>query len=231
MSDLLRRHEFYLLIVLFVLSIIITTINRQFLTLENLFDLLKSYSFLGILAVGVLIVLISGGIDISFTAMTSVAEYAMALYIINIESSILVAFVIAILVGIGLGAFNATFIYFLRIPAIIVTIATLNIYYGLLSFFSGGKWIYALPGWFRDFSVIEVFQLVNKEGMSYGLSIVTVIWLAVVLLALFILRHTTLGRSIYAMGGNPVSAQRVGMNIFKLQFFVYISFMERIRLR
>ena len=98
-----------------------------------------------------LIVLISGGIDISFTAMTSVAEYAMALYIINVESNIAMAFVIAIVVGIGLGGFNATLIYFLRIPAIITTIATLNIYYGLLSFFSGGKWIYALPGWFRDF--------------------------------------------------------------------------------
>ena len=221
MRRFLRYHEFYLAIVIIVLSIIITSINRQFLTLENFFDLLKSYSFLGILAVGVLIVLISGGIDISFTAMTSVAEYVMALYIINLESNIVMAFVLAVLVGIALGAFNATFIYFLRIPAIIVTIATLNIYYGLLSFFSGGKWIYALPGWFRDFSVIEVFRLVNQEGISYGLSIVTVIWLAVVLLALFILRHTTLGRSIYAMGGNPVSAQRVGVNIFKLQFFVY----------
>jgi simple sugar transport system permease protein len=221
MRRLFRHHEFYLFIVIFVLSIVITSINKQFFTLENFLDLLKSYSFLGILAVGVLIVLISGGIDISFTAMTSVAEYAMALYIINVESNIAMAFVIAIVVGIGLGGFNATLIYFLRIPAIITTIATLNIYYGLLSFFSGGKWIYALPGWFRDFSFIEVVRFVNRDGIGYGLSIVTVIWLVVVLLALFILRYTTLGRSIYAMGGNPVSAQRAGMNIFRIQFFVY----------
>lgn len=210
-----------MLIVIIALSVVITSINRQFFTLENLFDLLKSYSFLGILAIGVLIVLISGGIDISFTAITSVAEYVMAIYIINISSNIAIAFIIAILVGIALGGFNATLIHFLRIPTIITTIATLNIYYGLLSFFSGGKWIYSLPGWFRDFSVIEVIKLVNKEGISYGLSIVTLIWIFVLLLAFFILKYTTLGRSIYAFGGNRISAQRVGLNTLRIQFFVY----------
>jgi len=221
MKRFLRYHEFYVLIVIIILAIIITSVNKQFFTLENFFDLLKSYSFLGILAVGVLIVLISGGIDISFTAMTSVAEYVMAIYIINLKGNILIAFLIAILVGLALGAFNATLIHFLRIPTIITTIATLNIYYGLLSFFSGGKWIYSLPNWFRDFSVIEVIKLVNKEGIRYGLSIVTIIWIFVLLLAFCILRYTTLGRSIYAMGGNRISAQRVGLNILRLQFFVY----------
>ncbi|KPJ89257.1 MAG: sugar ABC transporter permease [Spirochaetes bacterium DG_61] len=221
MRRFLKYHESYVLIVIVVLAIAITSINKQFFTLENLFDLLKSYSFLGILAVGVLIVLVSGGIDISFTAMTSVAEYVMAIYIINLKSNILIAFLISILVGIALGAFNATLIHFLRIPTIITTIATLNIYYGLLSFFSGGKWIYNLPDWFRNFSVIEVIKLVNREGIGYGLSIVTLIWIFVILLAFFILRYTTLGRSIYAMGGNRISAQRVGLNILRLHFFVY----------
>jgi simple sugar transport system permease protein len=221
MKRLLNYHEFYVLIVLIALSAVITSINREFFTLENLFDLLKSYSFVGILAVGVLIVLVSGGIDISFTAMTSVAEYVMAIFIINVTGNIVVAFFIAIAVGVFLGAFNATLIHFLRIPTIITTIATLNIYYGLLSFFSGGKWIYSLPPWFRDFSVIQVMSLVNRSGNAYGLSIVTVIWVAIMLLALFVLRYTTLGRSIYAVGGSRVSAQRVGLNILRIQYFVY----------
>jgi simple sugar transport system permease protein len=221
MKRLLNYHEFYVLIVLIALSAVITSINREFFTLENLFDLLKSYSFVGILAVGVLIVLVSGGIDISFTAMTSVAEYVMAIFIINVTGNIAVAFFIAIAVGVFLGAFNATLIHFLRIPTIITTIATLNIYYGLLSFFSGGKWIYSLPPWFRDFSVIQVMSLVNRSGNAYGLSIVTVIWVAIMLLALFVLRYTTLGRSIYAVGGSRVSAQRVGLNILRIQYFVY----------
>jgi simple sugar transport system permease protein len=221
MKRLLQRHEFYVFAVIVLLGIVIAAISREFLTLENLFDLLRSYSFLGVLAVGVTIVLISGGIDISFTAITSVAEYVMAITIIRHGGNMLLAFAVAVLVGLALGALNSTLIYFLRIPTIITTIATLNIYYGLLSFLSGGKWLYNLPDWFREFSVIRVIRLVNPGGVQYGLSIVTIIWISMLLLAALILRYTTLGRSIYAMGGNITSARRVGMNIFSLQIFVY----------
>jgi simple sugar transport system permease protein len=221
MKRLLQHHEFYVAIVIVILAVTITAINPEFLTLENLFDLLRSYAFLGVLAIGVTIVLISGGIDISFTAITSVAEYVMAITIIRAGGNIVVAFAVAMMVGLALGAVNATLIYFLRIPTIITTIATLNIYYGLLSFASKGTWLYNLPDWFRRFSVIKVFRLSTATGVGYGLSIVTVIWIGVIITALFILRSTTLGRSIYAMGGNPISARRVGMNILSLQMFVY----------
>ncbi|HEX9027739.1 MAG TPA: hypothetical protein VF823_01110, partial [Anaerolineales bacterium] len=62
------------------------------------------------------------------------------------------------------------------------------------------------------------------DGQTIGLSMVTVIWFAVVLVGWFIARYTILGRSIYALGGNPASAQRAGFNILGLQLFVY-SFM------
>ena len=221
MKRLLRRHEFYVFIVIVILSLIITSLNRRFFTLENLFDLLKSYSLLGIFAVGVLIVLISGGIDISFTAVATVAEYLMAILITKYTTNIITSFLIAGAVGIILGVVNATLIYFLRIPTIITTIATLNIYYGLLSYISGGRWIYNLPTWFREFSNIKVLQLIGETGISYGLSIVTAIWIVVLILAWVILRYTTLGRSIYAIGGNINSARRAGLNILRIQLFVY----------
>jgi simple sugar transport system permease protein len=221
MKRLFRHHEFYVFIVLVLLSLVITALNREFFTLENFFDMMKGYSFLGIFAVGVMIVLISGGIDISFTAVATVAEYVMAVYITAHGGNIFLSFIIAGVVGIVLGGINALLIYFLRIPTIITTIATLNIYYGLLSYFSGGRWIYNLPGWFRAFSNIKVIQLVNAGGIPYGLSIITVIWIIVLLMAWVILRYTTLGRSIYAVGGNFNSAQRAGLNIFRIQAFVY----------
>jgi simple sugar transport system permease protein len=224
MKKLLTRHETYVFLVIFIFSAIITSQNSNFLTLENLFDLLKSYSFLGILAVGVLFVLISGGIDISFTAIATVAMYVMAVILIKYGGNIFTAFLIAGAVGIGLGLINAAIIYYFKIHSIITTIATLNVYYGILTVLSGGKWIYALPPWFRDFADIKVFTLTNAEGIRYGLSIITVIWLVIVLAAWVILRYTILGRGLYAMGGSPASAERVGFNIFRLQMFVY-SFM------
>ena len=70
-----RSHEFWLLIVILALCAGLGVGNGQFLTLQNLFDLLTSYAFVGILALGLLVVLIAGGIDISFTATASVAQY------------------------------------------------------------------------------------------------------------------------------------------------------------
>jgi len=224
MKRLLSSYETFVFLVIVLLCVIITWVNPSFLTLENLFDLLKSYSFVGILAIGVLFVLISGGIDISFTAVATVAMYVMAVIIVRYGGNMLTAFLIASVIGIILGMVNAVIIHFFNIHSIITTIATLNIYYGLLTVFSGGKWIYALPPWFREFTEIRVFTLTNAAGIKYGLSIITVIWFALLALAWLILRYTMIGRGIYAMGGNPTSARRVGFDILRLQLFVY-SFM------
>ena len=81
-----------------------------------------------------------------------------------------------------------------------------------------------MPSWFREFSQVRVLTFTNAAGRDFGLSIITAIWFVLLLLAWVILRYTMIGRGIYALGGNPVSAQRVGFNITRLQLFVY-SFM------
>ena len=200
MKKIFSKYETYVFLAIVILGGIITSVNVNFLTLENILDLLKSYSFVGILAIGVLFVLLSGGIDISFTATATVSMYIMAVILNTYGGNILTAFLIAIIVGIGLGMLNAVIIYFFNIQSIIATIATLNIYYGLLTVFSGGKWIYSLPIWFREFAQVRLFTLTNQTGGQYGLSIVTGIWLVLAILSWLILRYTMIGRGIYDMG-------------------------------
>ena len=226
MKKLLHSHESYILIAIVLFSILITLINPSFFTLENFFDLLKSVSLMGIFAIGMLFVLISGGIDISFTATATIAGYIVAVLLLRMgdQLNIFVVFLIAGLIGIALGMINAVLIYFFKIPSIIVTIATLNVFYGLLTVVSKGKWLYGFPTWFGDFATIRVFTLQSPEGTPYGLSIITVFWIVLALLSWLVLRFTLLGRSIYAMGGNANSAQRAGFNIFGITAFVY-SFM------
>jgi simple sugar transport system permease protein len=219
---LLKRNEIYLLFVIIALAIMLSLFNPNFMTLENLFDILRSYSFMGILAVGVLTVLLSGGIDISFTANATVAQYVMAYLLVNNpEMNIFLAVLIPCSIGIALGFINASLIYYLNAPPIIITISTLNVYFGVLQFISGGKWLYNFPVWFRNFSKLTVIKLVNPEGIPYGLSILTIIWIVIILITFFILKYTTLGRKIYAMGGNIEAAKRSGLNILQLQMFVY----------
>lgn len=221
MTRVLRRHEGYVFVVLVGFSLLVAAVNPSFLSLENLFDLLKSYAMLGVLAIGVLVVLISGGIDISFTAVATVSVYITITVVTRYGGNILIAFGFSSLIGLSLGLINAAIIYAFRIPSIITTIATLNIYYGLLTVVSGGTWISILPIWFRDFAAIKVFSLINAHGGAYGLSIMSVIWFVLHVLAWVVLRYTLLGRGIYAMGGSPTSAERAGFNLLGLHLFVY----------
>jgi len=226
MKKLFSYHEMYVFLAIVIVALAITAINPSFFTLENLFDMLKSYSLIGTFAIGVLFVLISGGIDISFTAIATITGYITAVLLLQRgdQLNIYIIFLIAGVIGILLGAFNALIIYFFRIPSIITTIATLNIYYGILTVLSQGKWLYGFPEWFGKYTQMYVFTITNANGISYGLSVITVFWFALLLLAWFILRFTVLGRSIYAMGGNIASASRAGFNLLKLHLFVY-SFM------
>jgi len=221
MRKLFQRHETYVLVIILLFSVIITSVNHNFLTLENALDLLKSYSFTGIMAIGVLFVLISGGIDISFAAVATIAEYVTVLIILRIGGSILTAFGFAVLIGAALGAVNGLLIYRFRIPPIITTIATMNVYYGLLIVITRGKWIYALPDCFRSFAEIRVGSFGILDGSAFGVSVVTIIWFLLLIAAAVLLRYTRLGRSIYAVGGDKISAERVGFRVGRVQVFVY----------
>ena len=223
MKKILFRHESFLAFAIILFSIIITLINPSFFTLENFFDLLKSFSLTGTFAIGMLFVLISGGIDLSFTAIATVSGYTIAVLLLNMGDrlNILLIFLIAGVIGVLLGILNGAIIDMFKIPSMITTIATSNIFYGLLTVITKGKWLYGFPTWFGDFAQIRIITLRTAEGWPYGLSIITLIWIVLLLAAWFILKFTVLGRSIYAMGSNPVSAQRAGFNLRRLHLFVY----------
>ena len=132
LSRLIGQHEFWLGLLVVALAVGLSVSTDEFLSLGNLTDVATSYAILGILACGLFVVLISGGIDISFPAMTAIAQYAMASWVIGHGGNFALALTIAIAVGLLLGLINGFLVYWLRVPAIIITIATLNVYYGLL---------------------------------------------------------------------------------------------------
>lgn len=216
------RTEVYLAGVLIVLSVVLFLLNPKFLTAENLFDVLRNNSFLGIVALGELVVLISGGIDVSFTAVATVAQYIMGVLITQYAiENVFLAFLIPIPIGIILGAFNAFLVNRTRVHPVIITISNLNVFYGLLMVVSKGKWIYGFPAPFRDFARLKVLTLVSEKGVDYGLSIFTVVWLLIAVITWIILRYFPVGRKVYALGGNSEAARRAGFDIFRIQLFVY----------
>ena len=219
LARLKRSHEFWLLIVILALCTVLTLANDYFFTLRNLQDLLTSNAFTGILAAGLLVVLISGGIDISFTATASVAQYTAMYVAVNYFGNWLSVFVIACGIGVACGAINALFIQKLRIPSIIVTIATLNIFFGLLIYVTKGKYIPVLPDWFAR--GIDWFEFTDAQDFGYSLNLQMLALFLAFLITWLFLNRSNLGRQIYAMGGNPDAAQRLGFHVFGLNMLVY----------
>jgi simple sugar transport system permease protein len=223
-AALLKRNEFYLLLVILVFAAAISIVNPAFLTIENLFDLIRSSSGMAILAVGFFLVLLSGGMDLSFPAVAIVAQYITVNAIIALGiDNLALAFAIAIAIGLSFGAVNAFFISVFRIPTMIVTLATMNVFHGAMLEFVGTKAINAgqMPNCFKSFGLVNILSLPRGDGTFYGLSVFFLIILAVILATWVILRFTVLGRVIYAMGGNPEAVKRSGFNLVRLQFFIY----------
>lgn len=218
-ARLIGQHEFWLGLLVIALAVGLSVSTDEFLSLGNLTDVATSYAILGILACGLFVVLISGGIDISFPAMTAIAQYVMASWVITHGGNFALALCIAIAVGLLLGLLNGVLVYWLRVPAIIITIATLNVYYGLLVYSTKGTWLYGFPDWFMN--GINWFSFTAADGYDYGLTLPLLCLAAVILFTAVLMNYTRLGRQIYAMGGNRDAASRLGLNLLKLHFYVY----------
>ncbi|MCL5986746.1 MAG: ABC transporter permease [Actinobacteria bacterium] len=208
----LKNKEIYILFVIIFFTIIITSFNRSFFSFENVSDILKTISIPGILAMGVFVAVLSGGVDISFGAIATVAMFIAGKFMTVYGGNIFTSFLIGTTVGMILGAVNGVLVSKLKIPTIIVTLGTLSIFRSSLFLITGGVWIYELPEWFIEFGRIYIL----------GIPIQAYFYIVVIIVTLLILKYTTLGRGIYAIGGSQESAFRIGFNIFKIQMFIYI---------
>ncbi len=218
MNKILNRKikpmEKYLMLILVVYIGIVSMTSKNFLTMNTLIDLLKSSSGTLILAAGVLVVLISGGIDVSFTAVAVVAAYCSIRIsmMLGIDNLFFIMLVSIILGGI-MGAINAIIIQTLKISTFITTLGTSSIFYGFMTTFVGTESI----------SVADKPSALLAFGSARVFNIPTFFILAVLILILtwFILYKTMLGRTIFAIGNSEESASRVGINVFKTKLFVY----------
>jgi simple sugar transport system permease protein len=209
-SKFSKSSEFNLFMVNLVLVLLLSIFtNGRFIQFDNILDMLIGYAPMGIIAAGGLVVIISGGIDLSFMAIATIAQYLMALYMLNYGGNFFVIFLIVIITGILLGIINAVLVSSLKAPAMIITIATRGFFYGLLMYLSNGVWLNNFPHWF---SVKTTFL---KTAIPLGSLLIVYVFTA------FILRHTRTGRKIFSIGGNIESARRNGVNILMVQLFIY----------
>lgn len=214
-----RRPELWLLLVIVLVGGLFGALAPGFLTLPNLMDLLETYSVQAIIAMGLFVVLVSGGIDISFAATASVAQYCAALLASRLGLPAPVVIAAGLAIGAALGCLNAALIHYLRITSIIATISMMSITFSLLMYFSGGRSIYDLPDWWTTRVVFYRTELASGDIVRVTLPIVAMAGVA--LLTWVMMTRSSIGRQLYAMGGNPEAARRIGARIGMLTFFAY----------
>ncbi len=211
MSYLLKKREFAMFMMLMVISLCISLITPAFLTPSNLLSIVMNNIILAIMAMGMTLVIVTSGIDVSVGSQLGFAAIFVGLAALIPGSNIVTVLTVGIICGIVLGLLNGILIAGAEIPAIVVSLGTMNIFRGSLLLYTNGKWVTSLPAWYTS--------LYNTTVM--GIPIPIIILLLVIGATYFIAQYTRLGRSIYALGGNPAIASRVGINTGMVTMFVF----------
>lgn len=223
MPDFLKQFsktpEARLLLVNLVLFVVLSVFAEGFFSVQNALNLMTSYAFVGILAAGLVVVLVAGGIDISFTAVASIAQYLAVSAVVRYEGGWGMLLAVALGGGVLLGLINAVLVTWLRISSVIVTIALLNVYYGMLMFWSGGDPINSLPSWYAD----SMYWILGEDqlGNPYVLNMQILGLVLAFVLSWLLLNRMGVGRQLRALGGNPEAAKRVGFNELRLNMVAY----------
>ncbi|PJC87142.1 ribose ABC transporter permease [Vibrio sp. HA2012] len=202
------------LIALLVLIVVVSFLNPNFFTIDNLLNILRQTSVNAIIAVGMTLVILTAGIDLSVGSVLALCG-AFAASMIALEIPVLVAVPVALLAGAILGAISGIIIAKGKVQAFIATLVTMTLLRGVTMVFTDGR---PISTGFTD--TADTFAWF---GTGYTLGIPVPVWLMVLSFAAawYLLHHTRFGRYVYALGGNESATRLSGINVDRVKIGVY----------
>ncbi|WP_461204819.1 ABC transporter permease [Clostridium sp. DL1XJH146] len=205
------KTEFFLVGVLFLLFVVFALSSDVFLTMNSLKTLVRQTSIYGIIAIGMVFVITSAGIDLSVGSVVGLSGVITAMGLIA-GMPIWITIIIAIALSSLVGLLNGVLVHDGKVPPFIATMGTMTVIRALIMLLTGAKMISGLPD---DFKSIAQFSVL-------GLPFLFVSWIVVIIVASFITKKTIFGRNIYAVGSNKEAARLSGINIRKTTYGVYV---------
>jgi len=200
-----------LAIILIVFFAFLTIATDKFLTVSNLSNLARQTSIVGIIAVGMTFVIIFAGIDLSVGSVLALGGIVGSM-IMRADHSILLSILAAIAVGVVVGLVNGVIINDLKVTPFIATLGMMYIVRSLVLLITNASYISPLPKSFVNFAADSYFFIPT----------LFLIWLIIVIVAYVVIKYTSLGRNIFAIGCNRECARLSGINIRKNTYIVYI---------
>ena len=197
---------------LLVLCVIIAVLNPNFLTTNNLLNVLRQTSTNLYLALAMTMVIILGGIDLSVGSVMAVSGVVTAMLVALFDVPLFIAVAAGLLVGILFGALNGYVAATTVIPPFIITLATMNIGRGAAYVLTDGQPVRVMS---------DAFNFIGSGYIGGVLPTPVLYSIIFVILCYLIMNKTKMGRYIYAVGGNPEAARFSGINIQRVKFFAY----------
>jgi len=214
LPNLAKFRELGLVFFIVILSIAVQTRNSEFLTLNNMSNLFTNTAILGILSVGMMMVLLTGGIDLSVGAVVAFSGMVTAL---TLRGNPGIPFVILVLessmIGAAIGLVTGTLVARFSILPIIASLGIMNAVRGMTYLVSGGAWVsaYQMPDSFKKFSTSGLF----------GINNLVIIAIVVYIIFFYFINYTRTGRRIYAVGSNREAADIIGLPAKQIITLVY----------
>lgn len=201
------------LVGLVLLCIFLSFATDSFLSVRNLLNILDQITVLGIMAVGMTLVILIGGIDLAVGSVLALAMMVMGYLSNDMGLPLQLSIVVALIVAAATGAISGLLVTSFGVPAFIATLAMMSVARGLANMITDGQQIVGFPGWFNLMAIIR-----------YGgvLTLTVALMLVVFALGWAFLRFASAGRSLYAIGGNPEVARLAGINVRLATIGVYV---------
>ncbi len=209
LGGLLRNQTFILFLTLVAFIVIVSSLSSHFLTVSNLLNVLQQIAVVGIVTVGMTVVILSGGLDISVGTVISLSASVTAV-MIGHGASVVVAALAGFAVAVLSQVVNGLVISLTGCIPIIITLGTMSVYQGLALLVTGG-YTHNLQG---------AFQFLGRSDLLY-IPVPVLVLVAVNIIAYLLLRYLKFGRRVYVLGANENAAFVSGINIMGNKILVY----------
>ncbi|WP_232663987.1 ABC transporter permease [Pseudonocardia sp. TRM90224] len=222
-ETLFRFQSLFGLVAVFIAAIVFSPSRGGellFLSSENLFNVVRAVSEIGIIAVGMTFVILIGGIDLSVGAVLGLAAVGSAVLLVENDYGVLPAVLLVLLAGLVFGLLQGIASALLGIQAFIVTLAGLQIARGLARIVSGGQGVAIAYGEGPGEAPVT-FSLLGERTFNGLVPIPAVIFIVVAVLAIVFLRVSAFARHVYAIGGNEKAARLSGVPVVRVKVIVF----------
>jgi ribose/xylose/arabinose/galactoside ABC-type transport system permease subunit len=211
LRQFLRRHlwEGILELVLLVICVVLSFTAPGFLTVENLLNVLRSVSEIGVIAFGMTMVIIAGEIDLSVGSAVAFSG-CLAAYLVQKGLPVPAAVLVALTLGFGIGSFTGIIRTRFGVPSFITSLALLTGLRGGALELTDGFSLTPFPEWYNFLG----------SGHVLGVPFPTLIFAATFAAVFFLMNYTTFGRSVYAVGGNAEAARLCGISVSRIRIMV-----------